>query len=278
MIEHIAPDPAVPELVLPGDDGECYQFKQACLPQELVLEELLLPVAAPVLPDAATADGCGGDKTLPLVFLPSPAVGEVQAQPCKHAPHGLRLQHRQRAVGSRSRREGAGEDEGEGAAICGAGAEETEVCGGVWRLQQRDERDHFSGAGLGAGRRGHSSPEPSIIKFLLRMHGHLWVGALITLGDWYGGLRGGEESGVLGGYFATLCGRMPNPGTPMGRLGLGPTVEVVFHGRVKGRGFGGGAASGDKNTYLPHAPLLGDKNTCYRCGAPRFSEVATAVR
>ena len=56
------------------------------------------------------------------------------------------------------------------------------------------------------------------------------------MGDWYGRLQGGEESGVLGGYFATLCGRMPNPGTPMGRLGLGPTVEVFFHGRVKGEG------------------------------------------
>ena len=70
MIEHIAPDPAVPELVPPGDDGECYWFKQACLPQKLVLEELLLPVAASVLPDAATADGCGGDKTLPLGSCP----------------------------------------------------------------------------------------------------------------------------------------------------------------------------------------------------------------
>ena len=48
MIEHIAPDPAVPELVPPGDDdGEFYWFKQACLPQKLVLEELLLQLALP---------------------------------------------------------------------------------------------------------------------------------------------------------------------------------------------------------------------------------------
>ena len=47
MIEHIAPDPAVPELVPPGDDGEFHWFKQACLPQKLVLEELLLQLALP---------------------------------------------------------------------------------------------------------------------------------------------------------------------------------------------------------------------------------------
>ena len=59
-----------------------------------------------------------------------------------------------------------------------------------------------------------------------------WGG--ITLGDWYGGLHGREGSGVLGGYFASLGGRMQNPGAPKGRLGLGPTIKVVFHGRVKG--------------------------------------------
>ena len=52
MIEYVAPDPAVPELVPPGDDGDFYWFKQACLPQKLVLEELLPPFPAPVLPDA----------------------------------------------------------------------------------------------------------------------------------------------------------------------------------------------------------------------------------
>ena len=38
----------------------------------------------------------------------------------------------------------------------------------------------------------------------------------------------------MGGYFTTWGGRMLNPDTPVGRLGLGPTVKVVFHGRVKG--------------------------------------------
>ena len=59
-------------------------------------------------------------------------------------------------------------------------------------------------------------------------------GGRITLGDRYVRLQGGEGSGVLGGYFATLGGRMLKPGTLVGRLGLEPTVEVVFHGRVKG--------------------------------------------
>ena len=30
--------------------------------------------------------------------------------------------------------------------------------------------------------------------------------------------------------------------------------------------------------HVLHAPLLGDKNTCCRCGAPRYSGVATTVR
>ena len=82
------------------------------------------------------------------------------------------------------------------------------------------------------------------------------------MGDWYGRLQGGEGSGVLGGYFATLGGRMQNPGTPEGRLGLGPTVEVVFHGRVKGGGFGGGAASWSRgNERAPRAscPVAGTR-------------------
>ena len=106
MIEYIAPDPAVLELVLPGDDGECYWFKQACLPQKLVLEELLPPLPASVLLDAATADGCGGDKTLPLRSCPPQPWEKFKPRPCKHAAHGLRLQHRQRAVGVGPGREG----------------------------------------------------------------------------------------------------------------------------------------------------------------------------
>ena len=67
------------------------------------------------------------------------------------------------------------DDEGEGAASCGAGAEETEGCGAVWRL-----RDHFSVAGLGAGR----GPLPSIIKFLVADAWALMGGG----GDHFGGL------------------------------------------------------------------------------------------
>ena len=97
-----------------------------------------------------------------------------------------------------------------------------------------------------------------------------------------GGLRGGEGSGVLGGFSTTLGGRMLNPGTQVGRLGLGPTVDVVFHGRVKGRGVLVAArrpGPGGKDVrHVLHAPLLWDKNTCCRCGAPRFSGVATTVR
>ena len=76
----------------------------------------------------------------------------------------------------------------------------------------------------------HSSPEPSIIKFLLRMHGHLWVGALITLGDWNGRLQGGEGSGVLGGFSTTLCGRMPNPVPRWVGWVLDPRWKLSFTG------------------------------------------------
>ena len=71
---------------------------------------------------------------------------------------------------------------------------------------------------------------------------------------------------------------MLKPGTPVGRLGLGPTVEVVFHGWVKGEGLNGGAASGDKNTYLPHALVAGRQEHLLQVWAPGYSGVATAVR
>ena len=165
MIEHIAPDPAVTELVPPGDDGEFCWFKQACLPQKLVLEKLLPPFPAPVLPDAATADGCGSDKTLPLRSCPTGYDSNTDSELWEW----VQVEKDEE------------KEEGEGAASCGAGAEETEVCGAVRRLQQHGERDHFSAAFLGAGRGGHSFPEPSIIKFPFRLHGHLWLGAGITL-------------------------------------------------------------------------------------------------
>ena len=71
---------------------------------------------------------------------------------------------------------------------------------------------------------------------------------------------------------------MLNPGTPVGRLGLGPTVEVVFHGRVKGWGFGGGAASGSEGKgRAPRASCLvaGRQEHLLQVWAPG---VATTVR
>ena len=139
MIEYIAPDPAVPELVPPGDDGECHWFKQACLPQKLVLEELLPPLPTPVLPDAATADGCGGDKTLPLRSCPpqpwekfKPSLANMQdtgydSNTDSELWEWVQVEKDE----DKEEGEGAGEDEGEGAARCGAGEEETEGCGVV---------------------------------------------------------------------------------------------------------------------------------------------------
>ena len=52
---------------------------------------------------------------------------------------------------------------------------------------------------------------------------------------------------------------MLNPGTPVGRLGLGPTVKVVFHGRVKGW----------RGVRVP------GERTCATCFMPRRWETRT---
>ena len=56
-----------------------------------------------------------------------------------------------------------------------------------------------------------------------------------TLSEWYG-----AEGGDLGldGYFTTSGGRILAPKVPIGRLGLEGMVEVVYHGRLRGGGFG----------------------------------------
>ena len=131
MIEYIAPDPA--------DDGEFFWFQQACLPQKLVLEELLLPLAVSVLPDAATADGCGGDKTLPLGSCP-PRPWEkfkLSLANMQHTGYDSNTDSelwewvQVEKDEDKEEGEGSGEDEGEGAASCGAGVGETEGCGAV---------------------------------------------------------------------------------------------------------------------------------------------------
>ena len=62
----------------------------------------------------------------------------------------------------------------------------------------------------------------------------------------------------------------------------GGLVEVVFHGRVKGGGFGGGAASRSRgNGRAPRAscPVAGVQEHLLQVwGAPRYSGVATSVR
>ena len=89
-------------------------------------------------------------------------------------------------------------------------------------------------------RQACETPEPAIsVQIVFRgEHGlGVWkLSAEQSLADWY---CGGRQFGDLGGYFATIGGKILDSGRKVGSVGLGHMAEVAFHRRLLGGSFGG---------------------------------------
>ena len=129
-----------------------------------------------------------------------------------------------------------------------------------------------------------SYPEPGKINFLHRLQGGLQVASVLggqSLGDWARQLLGERVWEGMGGYFTTKGGKVLNAETPVNKLGLHGSQEVVLQGRLRGGGYSGGGkgvrggggnsvAAGDWTCGICHqSGCWNAKSTCYRCGAPR---------
>ena len=130
-------------------------------------------------------------------------------------------------------------------------------------------------------------PEPEEIHFLHRIHGKLSMAVIQAgqcLGDWFGKLNGNRDGICLDGYFTTKGGKLLNSQVPARELGLGPELEVVVQSRLRGGGFGGGrkgARGGGANSVqagdwtcsnCSQPGCWNARYSCYRCGAPRYSD------
>ena len=128
------------------------------------------------------------------------------------------------------------------------------------------------------------SPEPGKICFLHRLQGGLQVASVLggqSLEDWARQLLGERVWEGMGGYFTTKGGKVLNSETPVNKLGLHGSQEVVLQGRLRGGGYSGGGkgvrggggnsvAAGDWTCGICNqSGCWNAKNTCYRCGAPR---------
>ena len=84
-------------------------------------------------------------------------------------------------------------------------------------------------------RQACETPEPAkSVQILFRGEHGLGVWKLAaeqSLADWYSGER---HVGDLGGYFATIGGKILYSGRKVGSLGLGHMAEVVFRRRLLG--------------------------------------------
>ena len=111
-----------------------------------------------------------------------------------------------------------------------------------------------------------AEPEPiEKMKILMKGPGGLgvWqVGLGESLAGWHE--RIGLNSGDSGqkGYFTTIGGKILDPKVPIKGLGLVDGMEVVYHGRLRGGGYGGmarGAWEGADRQYRGsgHAPRAG---------------------
>ena len=129
-----------------------------------------------------------------------------------------------------------------------------------------------------------TSPEPGKICFMHRLQGGLQVASVLggqSLGDWARQLLGERVWEGMGGYFTTKGGKVLNSETPVNKLGLHGSQEVVLQGRLRGGGYSGGGkgvrggggnsvAAGDWTCGICHqSGCWNAKSTCYRCGAPR---------
>ena len=127
---------------------------------------------------------------------------------------------------------------------------------------------------------GTTPPEPVRIHFLHRLGGRLQIA---TLGEWET-LAGwasqflGKGTGEVDGYFTTKGGRMLDSQVSEVELGLHPSQEVVWQGRLRGGGFSGGGKGargagqfGDWTCHNCHQPgCWAARNFCYRCGVTGF--------
>ena len=159
---------------------------------------------------------------------------------------------------------------------------------GVFIFGQKDEDSCseilFRGGAVRQVREEFSYPEPGKISFLHRLQGGLQVASVLggqSLGDWARQLLGDRVWEGVGGYFTTKGGKVLNSETPVNKLGLHGSQEVVLQGRLRGGGYSGGGkgvrggggnsvAAGDWTCGICNqSGCWNAKNTCYRCGAPR---------
>ena len=123
-------------------------------------------------------------------------------------------------------------------------------------------------------RQACESPAPAKSVQIL-FHGEHGLGVWkLALADWYSGRR---QVGDLGGYFATIGGKILDPGRKVGSLGLGDMAEVVFHRRLLGGSFGGvvkgGCLPGTGEWTCSNCGKTDCRSTrysCYRCGVLRY--------
>ena len=132
-----------------------------------------------------------------------------------------------------------------------------------------------------------TSPEPGKICFMHRLQGGLQVASVLggqSLGDWARQLLGERVWEGMGGYFTTKGGKVLNSETPVNKLGLHGSQEVVLQGRLRGGGYSGGGkgarggggnseVAGDWTCWNCEQPGCWNARTsCYRCGAPRYRD------
>ena len=117
-------------------------------------------------------------------------------------------------------------------------------------------------------RQACETPEPAkSVQILFRGEHGLGVWKLAaeqSLADWYSGRR---QVGDLGGYFATIEGKIIDSERKVGSLGLGHMAEVAFHLRpLTGRW-----------TCCGKTDCWSTRYSCYRCGVPRGVEQGLSV-
>ena len=80
----------------------------------------------------------------------------------------------------------------------------------------------------------------------------------------------------MDGYFSTRGGKVLNPDTPVGLLGLKPEHEVVFQCRLRegdSRAVGKVlVAGGNRRGIFGQPRRWNTRYSCYRCGFPRYLE------